>query len=381
MARIVLGSYMVRYPLGGMVSWVLQYLVGFQRLSHEVFFVEKSGYAGSCYDPLKNIMSDDCSYGIALLDALLARFDMQDQWCFVDAQENYHGLSRAHVEAVFKSADVFIDMGTHGAWLPEAAATSLRVLIDGEPGFTQIKMEKQLAAGEEPPSYDFYYTVGSNIGTAKTTAPAARKEWRSVFHPVVTDMFLAATANPNAAFTTVMNWQSHQPIDFNGTRYGQKDIEFVKFMGLPRRTAVLLEVAIAGKNAPTAQLMDSGWRVRDAHKVTLSYDSFRDYIQASKGEFSICKHVFVTTNSGWFSDRSAAYLASGRPVVLQDTGFSEHLPCGRGLFAVCTVDEAVAALEEINGDYERQTRWARDIAVEYLDAPKVLGRFLHELGI
>ena len=381
MARIVLGSYMVRYPLGGMVSWVLQYLVGLQKLRHEVYFVEKSGYAGSCYDPLKNIMSDDCSYGIAILDALLARFGMQDRWCFVDAQENYHGLSRERVEAVFKSADLFIDMGTHGAWLPEAAETSLRVLIDGEPGFTQIKMEKQLAAGEELPRYDFYYTVGSNIGTAKTTAPTAQKEWRSVFHPVVTDLFLAETAHTNAAFTTVMNWQSHQPIDFNGTRYGQKDIEFVKFMDLPRRTAVLLEVAIAGKNVPTTQLMDSGWRVRDAHKVTLSYDSFREYIRASKGEFSICKHVFVTTNSGWFSDRSAAYLASGRPVVLQDTGFSEHLPCGRGLFAVCTVDEAAAAIEEINGNYERHAKWARDIAVEFLDVPKVLGRFLHELGI
>jgi hypothetical protein len=381
MARIVLGSYMVRYPLGGMLSWVLQYLVGLQRLGHAVYFVEKSGYANSCYDPFRNVMSDDCSYGVAILDGLGARFDLRDRWCFVDAHERYHGLSRDRVETVFKSADLFIDMGTHGAWLSEAADTSLRIVIDGEPGFTQIKMEQQLAAGVSASSYDFYYTVGSNIGTARSTAPTARKEWRSVFHPVVTDMFRSEVAHTNAAFTTVMNWQSHSPIDFNGVRYGQKDLEFSKFMDLPRRTTVPLEVAVGGKNVPTTRLMDAGWRVRDAREVALSYDSFRDYIRASRGEFSVCKHVFVATNSGWFSDRSAAYLASGRPVVLQDTGFSERLPCGRGLFAVRTVDEAASAIEEISGNYEYHAKEARDLAVEFLDAPKVLGRLLQELGI
>jgi|SRR5439155_3266396 len=381
MARIVLGSYIVRYPLGGMMSWVLQYLVGFQRLGHEVFFVEKSGYTDSCYDPSKNVMSDDCSYGTATLNALLARFGMQDRWCFVDAQENYYGLSRACIEAVFKSADLFVDMGTHGAWLPEATETGLRVLIDGEPGFTQIKMEKRLAAGEELPYYDFYYTVGRNIGTSISTAPTAGRGWRGLFHPVVTDLFRCEPVTKNVAFTTVMNWQSHQPVDFNGTIYGQKDVEFNKFIELPRRVVAPLEVAVSGKNVPTDQLQNSGWRVRDAHKVTLSFDSFCNYIRTSSGEFSVCKHVFVAMNSGWFSDRSAAYLASGRPVVLQDTGFSDHLPCGRGLFAVQTVDEAVAAIKVITRQYKQHAQWAREIAMEYLDATKVLRRFLGELGL
>ncbi len=381
MARIVLGSYIVRYPLGGMMSWVLQYLVGFQRLGHEVFFVEKSGYTDSCYDPSKNVMSDDCSYGTATLNALLARFGMQDRWCFVDAQENYYGLSRACIEAVFKSADLFVDMGTHGAWLPEATETGLRVLIDGEPGFTQIKMEKRLAAGEELPYYDFYYTVGRNIGTSISTAPTAGRGWRGQFHPVVTDLFRCEPVTKNVAFTTVMNWQSHQPVDFNGTIYGQKDVEFNKFIELPRRVVAPLEVAVSGKNVPTDQLQHSGWRVRDAHKVTLSFDSFCNYIRTSSGEFSVCKHVFVAMNSGWFSDRSAAYLASGRPVVLQDTGFSDHLPCGRGLFAVQTVDEAAAAIKVITRQYKQHAQWAREIAMEYLDATKVLRRFLGELGL
>ena len=381
MARVVVGSYMVRYPLGGMMSWVLQYLVGFQRLGHDVYFVEKSGYPNSCYDPSKGVMGDDCSYGTAALNALLARFGLRDRWCFVDAQGVYHGLSRWRVEEVFRTADLFLDMGTHGAWLPEAAGTRLRVLGDGEPGFTQIKMEKRLAAGEELPVYDLYYTAGANVARGRSTAPAAGKEWRLLFHPVVAEMFRAEPAAADAPFTTVMNWQSHPPVEFKGKSYGQKDVEFAKFMELPRRTAAHLEVAVSGKDVPLARLEEAGWRVRDAHEVTASFDTFRDYIRASRGEFGVCKNVFVETRSGWFSDRSAAYLASGRPVVLQDTGFGEHLPCGRGLFAVGTVEEAAAALEEINRDYVRHSEWAREVAAEHLDASKVLGRFLGELGL
>jgi hypothetical protein len=142
-----------------------------------------------------------------------------------------------------------------------------------------------------------------------------------------------------------------------------------------------LEIAVAGKKVPTAQLMRAGWHVRDAHGVTTSYDTFEAYIHASRGEFSVCKNVFVATNSGWFSDRSAAYLACGRPVVMQATGFCSHLPCGQGLFSVRTAAEAAAALNEINADYERHSKCARAIALEYLAASKVLGRFLSELGI
>src|SRR5215470_10319754 len=180
MARIILGSYMVRYPLGGVLSSSLQWLVGFQRLGHDIYVVEKSGWPNSCFNPAKNVMSDDCSYGTAALNTLLARFDLQDRWCFVDAQGCYYGLSRERVETVFKPADLFVDRGTHGAWLGEAAAAGLRVLVDGEPGFNQMKMEKQLAAGEELPHYDYYlhrrkkYWHRQQSGTNGTQAMASR---------------------------------------------------------------------------------------------------------------------------------------------------------------------------------------------------------------
>jgi hypothetical protein len=372
---------MVRYPLGGMLCGSLQWLVAFQRLGHEVYFVEKSGWSNSCYDPTRDVMTDDCAYGTSILHGLLGQFGLEERWCFVDADGEYHGLSRRRVEQILNSADLFVDCGTHGAWLPEAQGTRLRVLIDGEPGYTQMRMEKQIAEGQALPSYDQYYTVGQNIGTPKSAAPTAGKTWRTVFHPVLLDLFEAACPDPKAAFSTVMNWQSHELLEFMGATYGQKDVEFLKFIDLPSHTHIPMELAVAGKKIPRDRLLASGWRLRDAHEVTTTLGSFLEYIRSSAGEFSVCKQVFVATNSGWFSDRSAAYLASGRPVVMQDTGFSEHLPCGQGLFAVHTVDEAATAIEAIAVDYERHSRWARDVALEHLEATRVVGRFLHELGI
>ncbi len=388
MARIMVGSYVVCYPVGGYLSWTLQWLIGFQRLGHDVYLVEKSGsWPNACFDLSKGVMSDDCSYGIATVSALLAPFGLENKLCFVDAARRYYGLMREQIEAVFRSADLFVDISgglflpLHDTWFAEAAHSRLRVCVDGEPGYAQMMMEKRLGEGQVIPSYDYYYSVGGNIGTAKSTAPAAGKQWRAVFDPVNLDLFPMQPIEPDARFTTVMAWQSHKPIEFNGKTYGQKDIEFAKFIELPRLTSVPLEIAVAGKNVPINRLMEHGWRVRDSHAATMSFDSFREYIRGSKGEFTVCKNVFVDTNSGWFSDRSAAYLASGRPVVMQDTGFSDHLPCGDGLFAVRTVEEAAAALEEINRDHERHSRAARELAAEYLDTSNVLGKFLGELGL
>lgn len=381
MARIIIGSYMVRYPMGGMMSWVLQYLLGFQRLGHEVFFVEKSGYTDSCYDPITDTMSDDAAYGTRVVHALLSRFGLGARWCYVDAGGSYHGLARAEIEAAFRKADLFIDMGTHGNWLAEAADTGLRVLVDGEPAFTQMKMENRRGAGETVPSYDRYYTTGRNVGTPASTAPTAGERWGWIFHPVDVDLFAPSPVRRDAPFTTVMNWQSYEPIRYRGIDYGHKDVEFQKFIGLPHETDARLELAVSGKGIPRERIRESGWRLRDAHAVTISFDSFSRYIRDSRGEFGVCKSGFVVTRSGWFSDRSAAYLASGRPVVLQETGFSAHLPCGEGLFAVHSAEDAAAAIDEIETRYEFHARRAREVAEEYLNARKVLGDFLEEIRV
>jgi hypothetical protein len=275
-------------------------------------------------------------------------------------------------------------MGSHGTWHDEAATSKLRILIDIEPAFTQMKMEKQRHAGEKLPTYDYYFTPARNIGTAKSPVPTAGREWRPLGDLVSLDLFPFQPTNPgvDAPFTTVMNWQFlSKPFEYEGKSYGSKDAEFPKFENLPQLTRAPLEIAVSGKNVPRDRLVNAGWRVRNAEEIAVSFESYVEYIRRSRGEFTVCKHAFVATHCGWFSDREAAYLASGRPVVMQDTGWSEYVPCGEGIFAVRTVEEAAAAIDEIQHDYARHSKAARAIAEEHFDAAKVLPKFLRELGL
>jgi len=381
MARIVLGSYMVRYPLGGMMSWVLQYLVGFHRLGHEIYLFEKAGWENACFDPVNGQMTDDCTYGAGIVDDLLRQFGLIDGWCFVDSAGNYHGIGKTKATGILETADLFIDMGTHGSWEGEWGRCGLRVLIDGEPGFTQMKMENRQATGDRLPEYDHYFTTGRSIGTSLSDAPLAGRKWTPIFHPVCTEILDPVGSASDAPFTSVMNWQSYEPIHYRGDLYGHKDVEFEKFLDLPQHTSARLEQAVTGREIPTSRLENAGWTLRDAQEVTMSYDSFIDYLSVSRGEFGVCKSGYVRLKTGWFSDRSAAYLALGKPVVLQETGFSNHLPCGEGLFAVNTVEEAAAAIDDIQSDYGRHARRARELAVEFLDSRVVLKEFLTSCNI
>jgi hypothetical protein len=379
MARIIAGSYMVRYPLGGMMSWTLQWLVGLHRLGHEVIFVEKSQYSHSCYNPLLRQSGDDCSYGLDAVTRLFERFGLDDGWCYVDYGGTYHGMSRNAIEECFHGADLFLDLGTHGAWLVEASCAKKRVLVDGEPGYTQIRMRNGSYGNAD--AYDHYFSNGANIGTPFSKAPTAGKSWKPVFNPVVAGLFEVVPPPRGARYSTVMNWQSHAPCEYEGRQYGQKDVEFARFMELPCHVSAGVELAVSGSGIPRTEIESAGWEMRDAQEVTISHDAYLDYIRTCRAEFSVCKNIFVALQTGWFSDRSAAYLASGRPVVLQDTGFSRHLPVGEGLFAVNDVAEAAAAIAEIEADYDRHSAKAREIACEHLEAAVILPEFLHEIGI
>lgn len=378
MARIVIGSYVVRFPVGGYLSWVLQWLVGFQRLGHDVYFVEKACGPNACYDPSSDTMGDDCTYGVSKLADLLGRFGLDDRWCFVDAAGVCYGMGRRRIKEVFATADLFVDMGTHGSWLPEAAGTRVKVFVDGDPGYTQMRA---VTRAEDLGDYDYFYSVGRNVGTRASTVPTMGKRWRPMFDPVVLDLFPVRPVLVDAPFTTIMTWQPYDAIEYEGRVYSAKDLEFMKFLDLPRRTSVPLEVALSADQAPVETLRKAGWRIQDPLVATETWDSFRDYVAASRGEFTVCKNYYVATSSGFFSDRSAVYLASGRPVVMQDTGLEGHLPRGRGLFTVQSVEQAADAIERIANDYERHSRWAHEVAADCLDVCKVLPRFLDEISV
>lgn len=380
MARIVLGTYLFRYPLGGLNRWTLGWLRGLTDLGHDVFVVERATGGGACYDPVRKLMTDDCRYGISIVGDLLERSGLGGRWCFVDAEGTHHGMRKRALDRLFHSADLFVGM-LWKEWLAEASASGLRVFVDGEPGYFQMELAAEHEDEADSHGYDHYFTTGLNVGTDAYTGPTAGIDWRPLLlSPVSVSRFALGESPRDAPFTTVMNWRSHRTIQFEGKSYGQKDEEFLKFLGLPGRTTTALEIAASG-SVPTEMLLAAGWRVRDADRVAETVESYLEYIALSRGEFSVAKNVFVATNSGEFSERSGCYLASGRPVVAQETGFSSHLPCGHGLFAVRSQEEAAAALDEIEGDYESHSRWAREIAHEYLDAEPVMRRFMNEIGL
>ncbi len=384
MARIILGSYFVRYPVGGNLSWVLQYLLGFRMLGHDVYVVEKSGYVHSCFDPDRNEMTDDCSYGARAVHGLLSRFDLGDRWCYIDATGAYHGLGRERLLKLLGSCDLFIEMAhTHEAWHEESAQAKVRIVIDADPGFGQIWFAERRDEGILSPAFDYdaYFTMGRNVGTPSSSSPTGGLHWRPLFPPVATALWASSQPADGSLFTTVMNWRSYADAEYGGKTYGHKALEFEAFASLPRRTATPLEIAVSGRDVPRARLERLGWRLRDGRLATRTFDDYVAYIQSSKGEFTVCKNGFVAMATGWFSERSALYLANGRPVVMQDTGFSSHLPCGRGLFAVRDVDEAAEAIARIDADYDEHARGAREIAEEFLSATKVLRALLAELGI
>jgi hypothetical protein len=381
MATILFCSWMVRHPVGGVLSNNLQFLTGFRRLGHDVYLLEKAGYEASCFDPERRVSSDDCSCGIRRVGRLLDRHGLEDKWCYVSADGTYHGMSRSAVESVIAGADLFIDRGLHRSWDEETADVPVRVLLDPDPGFRQVRLTNAVAGGRPLPEYDAYYTYGHNIGTARSTAPTAGVRWRHVFHPVDTALYTPTPLRTaGASWTTVMHWRALETVEYAGREYGMKDVQFRHFEDLPARVTVPMEVAVEGASAPVDRLRRSGWRVVPALDATVSYASYHDYLRRSFGEFSVVKDVYRGLEVGWFSDRSAAYLAHGRPVIVQGNGIAGHLPLGEGLFEVADIDEAVDAIERVSRDPERHSTAARRIAEEHLDSRVVLGRFLDELG-
>jgi hypothetical protein len=382
MATIIIGSYMVRYPLGGNLSWALQYLCGFKELGHDVYLVEKSAYPNSCYDPVKKDHSDDCSYGVKVVSHLLSRYGLENKWCYVESGEVYHGLSKRQINAVFERADLYIEAGAHYSWTEESTAAIMRVYIDVDPGYSHIKMYHAKASNAPFPVYDRYFTNGLNVGRDGNVIPTLGINWSYIFNPVNSRLFNNIPPPSNAPYSTIMNWKSYESVEYNGISYGQKDVEFEKFLLLPKQVEAPIEVAVSGIDADKATILRSnGWAINNAQQVTLTVDSFKQYVSKCRGEFSVCKNVYTATSSGWFSDKSAAYLASGRPVVVQETGFSEHLPTGEGLFAVNNVAEAKDAIETIEANYQLHSKRAIEIANEYLDTKVVLKNFLNELGV
>ena len=375
--RIIVTGLIAQYPLGGMTWHYLQYVLGLARLGHDVYYLEDTGAAP--YDPREGGVVKDCTSGVDYLAGVMARFGLSDRWAYcVCLDGRWFGLSDEQRERVIRSADLLINVsGMLGR--PDAYRRARRMAyIDTDPVFNQLKLARGAPGFRELVSaHDVHFSFGECLGAS---LPRTGYRWRPTRQPIVLSEWRPSAPRRNV-FTTVMNWSaSKTPPIHDGQTYGQKDAEFLRFLDLPERVSpAVLEVAVnPGKRrqAPLDLLNSKGWRVVDPERVCLDFDGYRGYIESSMAEWGVAKNGYVRGQPGWFSDRSACYLAAGRPVVVQDTGFSAVLPTGEGLLPFTTMEGAVEAISTVEADYARHAKAARAIAVEYFDSDKVLTRLI-----
>ncbi len=363
--KILVAGIIARYPFGGVTWCSLMYLLGLRALGHEVFYVEDTGEC--IYDPEQNTRSEDPAFGTRYIHSALAPFDLGDRWSFVNYDGAYHGASQQAVRAFCADADLFVNLsGGSWFWRDEYARIPRKIFIDTDPVFTQLAIAKGDAWYVDFfRRFDHLFTFGRNIGTPASDVPTSGLTWHPTWQPVVTDLWRTEVAPSGDRFTTVMTWRTESFTDVDGN----KDREFAKFIDLPGRTRHRIELAV---NGPQDLLRAHGWSTVDAMGVSRSLWDYRDFVQGSKGEFGVAKHAYVSRRSGWFSDRTECYLAAGRPALVQDTGWTAHLPAGVGLLGFSTIEEAVDGLEQISGDYPRHAAAARAVADQCFEATRVL---------
>ncbi len=375
--RIVLLGYIVRGPIGGMTWSELQYLLGLARLGHDVYFVEDSDEYPSCYDPSRHATDNDPSYGLQYAAEILNSVGMGDRWAFHDAHAAcWHGPRAANIKQICKTADVLINLGGVNPLRPWLADIPIRILIDKDPVFTQIHNATTPEKKEFCLHHTALFTFAENIGQPKARVPDDGLQWYPTRHPIVLDMVEPGPGPTMARFTTVMQWESYRTLNHGGRRYGMKSESFIPYLSLPQRTACVLELAVGSPSAPRDLLLRHGWRLSDPLVVTRDVSTYLRYIRDSMGEFSVAKQGYAETYCGWFSERSATYLATGRPVVTQETGFSEWLDSAGGVFPFRNLEDVLAALEEISTRYEFHCCTARAVAEKYFDSRKILSLLL-----
>lgn len=375
--RIVVCGLIAQYPLGGVTWDYLQYVVGLARLGHEVFYIEDTGQWP--YSPIEQATATSPDYNVAYLAGVMTSFGLQDYWAYrFPWRGQWFGLSDVRRRDVIASADFLINVSGCLAAPMRYRSIERLAYIDSDPVFTQLKLARgQLDFRRLVDAHDIHFSFGERLDC---TLPDTGHVWLPTRQPVLLDCWRTDEA-PVCPFTTVMNWSSYNSVEYRGIRYGQKDGEFMKFADLPQAVRpAQLEVAMsaAGKNAnpPLDLLRSKGWIIRSPDEVAGNVDSYRRYIQTSKAEWSVAKNGYVQGRPGWFSCRSACYLAAGRPVAVQETGFSEVLPIGEGLLSFDSFEGAAAAIRVIEQDYTRHAKAARDIAEAYFDANHVLSTLL-----
>jgi len=380
--RVLVLGYIVRSCLGGIAWHYVHYVEGLRRLGHDVWFFEDSGdVEWSCYHPATGELDRDPGDGLAFAQRVFSRLGLDERWGYHDAHTGrWHGPTGAAALELFGTADALVNISGSNALRPWSAGVPVRVMIDTDPALHQIRNLQDPVRHELSLGHTHFFSFGENVGTPASRIPDDGFVYKPTRQPLVLDLWPQSPGNPRGAFTSIMHWESYRGREHDGVRYGMKGESFEPYVSLPGQTSARLELALGGP-APRDELRAHGWAIRNPLDVSTDPWAYKRYIDGSRGEFGIAKEAYVVSRSGWFSERTAGYLAAGRPVVVQDTGFGTWLRPRPAVRSFSSPAEAAAALEEVEQDYEAAAADARAAAEEHFDHRDVLGRLLGAAGL
>lgn len=386
--KIIAMGFTGQMPIAGVIWQHIHYIVGLQRLGHEVYYLEDT--LNPFYNPGNFDWSTDFSYGAQLIDRLAREYGFKGRWgiCARNTpQQNTAGLSKSRMVELYREADAILSICGSLEFNDDVLQNDRIIYVESDPGIEQIRVDTN-NPGTVPMlrRHHSLFTFGENIGTPKFPIPLHGLNWMPTRQPVVTDLWRTQAPPPApAVITSIANWSTAgtKDMEWHGSTYlWSKSLEFLKFVEAPALSGETFELATTIKDQETLDLFHRNqWRLTSPVEMSRDHDRYRQYIQDSKGEFTAAKDVYVRLNTGWFSDRSVCYLAAGRPVITQETGFSEFYGGNKGLFAFRSADEIAEAVREINADYATHSRAAYEIAAEHFEATKVLGSLLDRAGI
>jgi hypothetical protein len=376
--RIVIGVGIASYPLNAAgTTWVfLQWVFAFRDAGWDVWMVEDLSGA-KCVDRDGRSVPPEASENIAYWKKMVAEFGLEDRATLL-----IDGASPQSAELIKFAceAEFFFNISGHFKQKEILSAPATKIYVDIDPAFTQIWAEVY-HADMSLDGHDVFVSIGRHLGHKNCRAPLAGRKWLPVGSPVSLHYFQPPDFEPGDVWTTFTHWYGYPQVEYDGQWYGNKSEEFAKLVGLPRRTKEKLEIAtdLHPEDKAVQEFLESGWSLIDARPLNTPWQTYRDYAARSRGEFCVAKNGYVRSHCGWFSDRSVMYLALGRPVILQETGWSDFYPSGEGLLAFHDEESARAALETVGRDPARHARAARQMAEKYFAGPVVVEQLLETL--
>ena len=382
--RIVVAGYAVGFPLGGQLWMMLHFLSGLRRLGHEVLFLEDTSDWAYPFDAELGHQTADSTRGRAAVDALFARHGLAGRWAYVSRiEDRLYGPDRASLDRYLAKADFFLNISGVLPLREEYLQAPVKAVIDTDPVFTQVRVATDAWTRDYYKAHDVCFTYGCNLPKGDTGVPLSDIAWKPLLPPVVLDLWPRGEG-PGAGYTTIGTWEAKdRDVEVAGKKLSwRKNVKYEAILDLPGRLpGVPLGMAMSGMKDNAGRFAAAGWDVRDALVLSRDPDAYREYIRTSRAEFTIAKDQNVVLKSGWFSDRTATYLAAGRPAVIEDTGFGRYLPVGEGLFPFADAAGAVEAIGRVEADPLRAGQAARALAEEFFDSDKVLTGLLRECGL